>query len=81
MANTFLKSNGNIKEVLTAMVNSTYFWDQNAVRKKIKTPFELTISAIRATNATVKQPYQVFNWCNSMGQKFYYYQNEFKNSQ
>jgi uncharacterized protein (DUF1800 family) len=74
MSNAFLKSKGSIKEVLTVMANSTYFWDENAVRKKIKTPFELTISAIRATNATVKQPYQIFNWCNSMGQRFYYYQ-------
>ncbi len=74
MANTFLKSKGNVKEVLTVMVNSIYFWDENSVRKKIKTPFELTISAIRATNATVKQPYQIFNWCNTLGQKFYYYQ-------
>ncbi|WP_204276968.1 DUF1800 family protein, partial [Escherichia coli] len=30
--------------------------------------------AIRATNADVQQPVQVFNWVNKMGQKIYYYQ-------
>lgn len=74
MSKTFMNTNGNLRDVLITMVNSTYFWDGDAVRKKIKNPFELTISAIRATNSKVLQPYQIFNWCNTMGQKFYYYQ-------
>lgn len=74
MAKTFIKSKGNIKQVLISMVNSDEFWDQNSVKNKVKTPFELTISAIRATNAEVKQPYQISNWCSNMGQKFYNYQ-------
>jgi uncharacterized protein (DUF1800 family) len=74
MAKTYINTNGNLREVLITMVNSTYFWDSNAVRKKIKNPFELSISAIRATNSKLLQPYQIFNWCNTMGQKFYYYQ-------
>jgi uncharacterized protein (DUF1800 family) len=74
MAKTFIKSKGNIKQVLITMVNAAEFWDQNTVKNKVKTPFELTISAIRATNAEVKQPYQLFNWCSNMGQKFYNYQ-------
>ncbi len=74
MADRFLKTNGNIKEVLITMVNSVEFWQTDALREKIKSPFELVISAVRATNADLKQPFQVFNWCSRMGQRFYYYQ-------
>ncbi|OYU56119.1 MAG: hypothetical protein CFE25_02430 [Chitinophagaceae bacterium BSSC1] len=74
MADRFLKTDGNIKEVLITMVESVEFWQTDALREKIKSPFELVISAVRSTNADLKQPFQVFNWCSRMGQRFYYYQ-------
>jgi len=74
MADEFLKTNGNIKAVLITMVNSREFWDTKALREKVKSPFEFAISAIRATNADVQQPFQIYNWCTRMGQRFYYYQ-------
>ena len=74
MTDAYLKSKGNIKTVLITMVNSREFWDKNALREKVKSPFELAISTIRATQADVQQPFQIFNWCTRMGQRFYYYQ-------
>ncbi|TAG08293.1 MAG: DUF1800 domain-containing protein [Sphingobacteriia bacterium] len=74
MMTTFEQTNGNIKAVLIAMVNHADFWNQKITREKIKSPFELVISAVRATNAEVNQPMQLFNWCNRMGQKLYFYQ-------
>jgi hypothetical protein len=74
MSDTYLKHHGNIKEVLITMVNSVEFWKEDALREKIKSPFELAISTIRATNADVKMPMQIFNWCSKMGQRFYFYQ-------
>lgn len=74
MVDTYLKNKGNIKHVLVTMVNSREFWDTRALREKIKSPFEFAISAIRATNADVQQPFQIYNWCTRMGQRFYYYQ-------
>lgn len=74
MTAAFLKSHGNIKTVLITMVNSREFWDTKAVREKVKSPFEFAISAIRATNADVQQPFQIYNWCTRMGQRFYFYQ-------
>ena len=74
MADAFLKTKGNIKTVLITMVNSREFWDSKALREKVKSPFEFSISAIRATNADVQQPFQIYNWCTRMGQRFYYYQ-------
>ncbi len=74
MATTFQKTNGNIKSVLITMVNDPAFWNQKIAREKIKSPFELVISTVRATNADVQQPFQLYNWCNKMGQKIYFYQ-------
>lgn len=74
MAEVFLKTNGNIKAILITMVNSPEFWNEKALRGKVKSPFEFAISAVRATNADVQQPFQLFNWCTKMGQRFYFYQ-------
>lgn len=74
MADAFLQSGGDIKTVLITMVNSKDFWNTKSLREKVKSPFEFAISAIRATNADVEQPFQIYNWCNKMGQRFYFYQ-------
>lgn len=74
MAKTFSKSKGDIRQVMMTMVSAPEFWSSTALREKTKSPFELTISAVRALDADVTQPYQLFNWVNKMGQKMYYYQ-------
>ena len=74
LTNTYQQTNGNIKAMIIAMVNHPDFWSKNALREKIKSPFEFAISALRATRAQVLQPFQVFNWCSKMGQRIYYYQ-------
>lgn len=74
MAQTFLAKEGNIREVLLAMVSAPEFWSKEALREKTKSPFELAISAVRNLNATITQPYQLYTWINKMGQRLYYYQ-------
>lgn len=74
MAKTFTKSKGDIRQVMITMVSAPEFWAGNALREKTKSPFELTISAVRGLDADITQPYQLFNWVNKMGQKMYYYQ-------
>ncbi len=74
LAKTFQETGGNIKAMMITMVNHPDFWSKNALREKIKSPFEFSISALRATKAEVMQPYQIYNWCTKMGQRFYYYQ-------
>ncbi|WGQ08170.1 DUF1800 domain-containing protein [Pedobacter gandavensis] len=74
MAKTFSKSKGDIRQVMITMVSAPEFWSSAAIREKTKSPFELTISAVRALDANITQPYQLFNWVNRMGQKMYYYQ-------
>lgn len=74
MVKTFLSTDGDIKEVLRTMVQDPAFWKKSVSHEKVKSPFEMVISAVRATNAQVIQPFQLFNWCTKMGQRFYYYQ-------
>jgi len=51
MAQTFLKTDGDIREVLRTMIYSPEFWSRDAYRSKVKTPFELVASATRAVGA------------------------------
>lgn len=74
MAKTFLEKDGDIKEVLITMVSAPEFWTKDALREKTKSPFELAISAVRATNADIVSPFQLYQWVNKMGQKLYNYQ-------
>jgi uncharacterized protein (DUF1800 family) len=73
MAKTFTEQNGDIKQVLITMVSSPEFWGKDALREKTKSPFELAISSMRALNADIKQPMQVYNWVSRMGERLYYY--------
>jgi uncharacterized protein (DUF1800 family) len=43
------KSRGDIRAVLRAIFTSPDFWSAQAVRSKVKTPFEFVVSAVRAT--------------------------------
>src|SRR5437899_9497829 len=43
------KSGGDIRAVLHAIFMSPDFWSAQAVRSKVKTPFEFVVSAVRAT--------------------------------
>jgi uncharacterized protein (DUF1800 family) len=74
MAKTFTEKDGDIKEVLITMATSPEFWSKDVIRAKTKSPFELAISAVRALNVDIKQPYQLFVWADKMGQKMYFYQ-------
>ena len=55
MAATFLKKDGDIKEVLRTMYKSPEFWAVGVERSKVKTPEEFVISAVRASGAEVSE--------------------------
>jgi hypothetical protein len=73
MTDAFTKSGGDIKQTMIAMLNSREFWKKEVLRSKIKSPFELAVSAIRATNADLRNPNPLYDWCSRMGQKIYSY--------
>ncbi|MCU1334663.1 MAG: hypothetical protein JWO19_244 [Bryobacterales bacterium] len=53
MAKTFRDTNGDIRAVMSTMVDSKEFFSEGAFRAKVKTPLELIVSAARATGAQV----------------------------
>lgn len=73
MADTFLKSEGDIKAVLRTMVYSPEFWRREHLASKVKTPFELAISSVRALRGEVANPNRLISWVTRMGERKYYY--------
>ena len=51
MAKTFLSTDGDIRAVLNTMFTSKEFMSQGAYQAKVKTPFEMIVSSVRATGA------------------------------
>ena len=71
MAKTFLSTNGDIREVMKAMIASPEFNSQGAFRSKIKTPLEMTVSAIRAMDANVDTATAITQRLNELGEPLY----------
>src|SRR3984957_9968642 len=71
MARTFQKSDGDIREVLHAMIYSPEFWSRDAVRAKVKTPFELVVSSVRALGTDVDTPMPLVGWVGRIGEPLY----------
>ena len=51
VAETFLRTRGDIRESVRAIVTSPEFFSRTAHRSKVKSPFELVASALRAVGA------------------------------
>ena len=71
MAQTYLKTGGDIRDVLLAMFKSPEFWSAESYRAKIKTPFEMTVSAVRAIGAETDGGPQFHRWISQMGEGLY----------
>ncbi|MFN2567283.1 MAG: DUF1800 domain-containing protein [Gemmatimonadaceae bacterium] len=52
-AATYARTDGDIREVVRTIVTSPEFFGRAAYRAKVKSPFELVVSALRAVNADV----------------------------
>ncbi|HEX9607126.1 MAG TPA: DUF1800 domain-containing protein [Gemmatimonadaceae bacterium] len=50
-AQVYLRTDGDIREVLRSIITSPEFFSQQAFRSKVKSPFEVVVSALRALNA------------------------------
>lgn len=68
MAETFRKTDGDIRQVLRAMFTAPEFFTAENYRAKIKTPFEMTVSAVRALNADTNGGPQFHRWLAQMGE-------------
>jgi uncharacterized protein (DUF1800 family) len=71
MADTFLKKDGDIREVLRTMFHSPEFWATDAYRAKMKTPLEFVASAARASGADIQNALPLVGTLNRMGMPLY----------
>jgi len=71
MAETFRESDGDIRAVLATMFASKEFFSQGAYRAKVKSPFEMIVSAVRATGAKVDYAMPLANQISTWGEPLY----------
>ncbi len=71
MAKTFEKSDGDIREVMKTMIDSKEFFSAGAYRAKVKTPFEMIASAVRATGAQVDYALPLAQQIGQLGEPLY----------
>jgi uncharacterized protein (DUF1800 family) len=71
MAKTFLEKKGDIRAVLETAFSSKEFFSQGAYRAKVKTPFEMIVSAVRATGADVDFTFTLANRLTQLGEPLY----------
>jgi uncharacterized protein (DUF1800 family) len=71
MARTYEATGGDIRGVLKTMIYSPEFWSREAYHAKVKTPFELVVSAARALNADVAVSLPLVQWVARMGEPLF----------
>src|SRR5271166_3670945 len=71
MSKTFLKTDGDIRQVLQAMFRAPEFWAPEAYRARVKTPFEFVVSSLRAMQAEISDPQPLLAMLNKMGMPLY----------
>ena len=74
LALTFQDANGNLQSLTRALAYSPHFWTDHSRKAKVKNPFELTVSALRALDADVRPTRALIAWIDKMGQPLYRYQ-------
>jgi uncharacterized protein (DUF1800 family) len=56
---------------MKTMLNSREFWSQGAYHAKVKTPFEMVVSSVRALDAEVENAFPLANRVGNLGEPLY----------
>ncbi|MBU6454907.1 MAG: DUF1800 family protein [Cyanobacteria bacterium REEB67] len=73
MAAVFRNSDGDIKKVVTAMIQSPEFWTAGSQNSKYKTPFRYVVSSVRAVGLEPQDYSPLIDMLNQQGQPTYAY--------
>jgi uncharacterized protein (DUF1800 family) len=73
-AETFRKTDGDLREVMRTIVTSEAFFSADAWRAKVKSPFEVVVSALRAMDAGVDTTQRSAAIVARLGQGIYQHQ-------
>lgn len=71
MAQTFMKTDGDLRAVLETMFTSPQFFSEGAWEAKIKSPFEMVVSAVRAVGGEATDTYALTQKIADMGEPLY----------
>ena len=71
LAERFLESDGDIREVLRTLFTSSEFWSSQTYLAKVKTPLEFVVSAVRASGAEIDNPGPLIQILGKMGEPLY----------
>jgi hypothetical protein len=71
MADKFTATDGDLREVMRAMIEAPEFWDQANFRSKVKSPLEMTVSAIRAIDADIDYTFAMNGVMTQLGEPLY----------
>lgn len=73
LAKVYLRGGGDLGAVTLTLIESPEFWSPGTRGRKIKSPFELAVSAMRGLEARVTGPRDAIEWIERMGQPLYGY--------
>jgi uncharacterized protein (DUF1800 family) len=71
MTATFQESDGDLRAVMTTLLTSAEFMSPEVERAKVKTPFEFVVSALRATNADIRNARPLARAVQDLGMPLY----------
>jgi len=71
VAKKFLATDGDLRQAVRAVIESPEFWSPASYRAKVKSPFEYTISAVRAVNAQITDPTPIARALQQIGEPLY----------
>jgi uncharacterized protein (DUF1800 family) len=71
MSATFTATNGDLRAVMETMLTSREFLSEGAWQAKLKSPFEMVVSAVRALGADVTDPTALAQKIAELGQPLY----------
>jgi uncharacterized protein (DUF1800 family) len=71
MAQTFMKSDGDLRAVMETMFRSPEFVSEGAWEARVKSPLELVASTIRATGGQLADAWPIVQKISEMGQPLY----------
>lgn len=71
VARKFLATDGDLRQTVKAVIDSPEFWNPAVYRAKVKSPFEYTISAVRAVNAQITDAAPIARALQQIGEPLY----------
>jgi uncharacterized protein (DUF1800 family) len=71
MAAAYMANDGDLRIVMRTMLDAPEFWDPANFRSKVKSPFEMVASAIRAVNGEIDFTNQLNGLMTQLGEPLY----------